>query len=193
MMLKIAVIIYIFLFAFTLISRILVSRRKNVISFYHSGIESFSVFLLLMPCLFLFFLLLCYIFDSDILINLIPLLKDHYAILGLFLIYLAHYFMILAQFEMKDRWGLGTRGQHKGIVRTGIYSKVRHPIYTFGFLQAVGIFFIVPTLATLYALLILFVGIFIQTMIEESYLLTFYNKEYSPYHEKTGRFFPRLI
>jgi protein-S-isoprenylcysteine O-methyltransferase Ste14 len=78
------------------------------------------------------------------------------------------------------------------LVRSGPYSRVRHPMYT------VFIFFIISMVLIAANLLVSFFGIFVILMflpvskIEEQMMIDEFGEEYRSYMKQTGRFFPRL-
>jgi protein-S-isoprenylcysteine O-methyltransferase Ste14 len=77
------------------------------------------------------------------------------------------------------------------LVTTGLYARVRHPIYGFSMLLMVCSVVIVPTVpmvivATLHVLLMV-----LKSGNEERFLLRTYGDRYAEYCRRTGRFFPR--
>ncbi len=81
-----------------------------------------------------------------------------------------------------------------GVITTGPYAYVRHPMYLCFLLLGTGIFLLTANwfLGGGFLLVILLVMI-VRTPIEERALLNAYGQEYADYTKRTGRFFPRVI
>lgn len=77
----------------------------------------------------------------------------------------------------------------KKLVKTGIYSKIRHPIYLSFYLICIGLFFIVLDLLLLILLLLGGIGLYLQALGEEKTLYDAFGKEFLQYKNQTGRFF----
>ena len=76
------------------------------------------------------------------------------------------------------------------IVKSGVYSKVRHPIYSADIILAIGVFFIFPTLNVLISIIWLAVILIIWMNLEEKALILKFGKEYKEYKKKVPMFFP---
>ncbi len=102
-------------------------------------------------------------------------------------------FSSYAQHAMGKEWRIGVDPNEKTeLVETGIYAKVRNPIYTGCIVFGTGLLFLAP-----HALFLItgIVGYFAVrayvTEIEEPYLLNLHGDSYRQYLVKTGSFFPR--
>jgi protein-S-isoprenylcysteine O-methyltransferase Ste14 len=77
------------------------------------------------------------------------------------------------------------------LVQTGIYSRIRHPIYL-GMLCALGgVTLLLLEGVMIPIFLILVIWLYSQAFREEKVLLEHFGKEYEQYVQRTGRFFPR--
>jgi protein-S-isoprenylcysteine O-methyltransferase Ste14 len=100
--------------------------------------------------------------------------------------------MSLSVGAMGESWRMGIDRDRPGaLVRTGLYRRLRHPIYlgmqlvTWGAGLATGqvIALCVAAAAT--------IGVNIQARLEEAFLLSRYGDEYERYLRQSGRFWPR--
>lgn len=84
-----------------------------------------------------------------------------------------------------------TPNAHVGLIESGIYKTVRHPIYTSVLLGTLGLSLLNGNLV-LFILFAIFVGFFtIKSRYEETLLRQIY-PTYSDYMQRTGRFLPFL-
>jgi protein-S-isoprenylcysteine O-methyltransferase Ste14 len=63
---------------------------------------------------------------------------DSLKIAPFLLIVIGYSFMLVARFQLKDRFSIMPRAE-KGIITTGIYGVIRHPVYVFSCMSTVGI------------------------------------------------------
>lgn len=112
---------------------------------------------------------------------------------GLFLICLGGALYIVSAQTLGNAWRIGTDpGQKAALVTTGIYSRIRHPIYSGLWLMFLGVFLMVPNLVfgTLWAAAS--TAILQHALHEERFLASLFGREYRDYLSRTGRFFPIL-
>ena len=76
------------------------------------------------------------------------------------------------------------------LITTGLYGKVRHPIYTGCFFTALGWCFIWRAVHGLLFMPVILVNIFIQIFIEEKYLGKEFGDEYARYRRRVPMLFP---
>jgi len=112
-------------------------------------------------------------------------------ILGLVLTSLG-YFLFNWSVIVRGRYAVSweMRENHR-LVNWGPYRYVRHPSYLGYFLMFFGLFFLWPSLFTLFPLLGI-PGYYCITFDEERLLVQRFGEEYAEYQKKTGRFIPRL-
>ena len=79
------------------------------------------------------------------------------------------------------------------LVTTGVYSKVRHPIYSADILLAWGIFLIFPALKFLVSAIWLTMVVAIWMKLEESALIAKFGVEYAHYKSTVPGFIPRYF
>lgn len=101
---------------------------------------------------------------------------------------------IMAQLAMGDSWRIGVEpSETTDLVTTGLFNRVRNPIFTAMFLVAIGIALLVPNLISVVAAIILIIGLNIQVrLIEEPHLRQVHGARYNQYQRTTGRFVPRI-
>lgn len=74
------------------------------------------------------------------------------------------------------------------LVITGIYSKLRHPIYIGDIILSWSVFILLPKLNVLLAVIWLNLVLVVWMFVEERTLISKFGKEYGDYKEKTGIF-----
>ena len=95
--------------------------------------------------------------------------------------------------QMGASWRIGIDNHAPGpLVSRGLFSRVRHPIYSGMLLATAGIAGVTADLVSVAAAAALWVGIPVQARLEEGFLLSQYPREYPSYQEHTGRFWPRI-
>ena len=80
----------------------------------------------------------------------------------------------------------------KKLVTTGIYSKVRHPIYSADILLSWGIFLFLPTKRVLASVIWLTLILSIWIFLEEKSLTKKFGSEYLNYKKKVPRVIPKV-
>jgi protein-S-isoprenylcysteine O-methyltransferase Ste14 len=94
---------------------------------------------------------------------------------------------------MGKAWRIGVNRQEKAeLVSVGPYRVVRHPIYGFQIVMLVGAVLLLPTLLSVFALLLHFTCVRVKAADEESYLLGQHPQRYREYQRRTGGLLPRL-
>jgi protein-S-isoprenylcysteine O-methyltransferase Ste14 len=93
--------------------------------------------------------------------------------------------------ELGIYWEYPIDGKSKKqkLVTTGIYSRIRHPIYLSFYLISIGFWFILLDVLLLFLLIIGGVGLYLQALAEEELLLNIFGEKYMDYKQHTGRFF----
>lgn len=99
---------------------------------------------------------------------------------------------LYAQLDMGDSWRIGVdTNEVTTLVRSGVFGRVRNPIFTAMIVFAVGIALITPNLLALIGLALLIVTIELQVrVVEEPYLLATHGAAYRDYLAGVGRFLP---
>jgi protein-S-isoprenylcysteine O-methyltransferase Ste14 len=99
---------------------------------------------------------------------------------------------VYAQLEMGDSWRIGVDNRETTtLVRTGVFGRIRNPIYagmsTFG----IGIALVTPNVVACAGVILLIATIQIQVRcVEEPYLLRTHGDAYRAYTATVGRFVP---
>ncbi|MEL6562076.1 MAG: isoprenylcysteine carboxylmethyltransferase family protein [Bacteroidota bacterium] len=75
----------------------------------------------------------------------------------------------------------------------GVYSKVRHPLYSGTILIFVGLFIFIPKISTIIALAITIAYLIVGIPIEERKLIAKFGDRYLEYKKKVPAVFPRLF
>lgn len=102
--------------------------------------------------------------------------------------------MLLAQLDMGDSWRIGVDdGETTTLVRTGLFGRVRNPIFTAMLLFGFGLALVTPNIVALIAFGLLVVSIEVQVrLVEEPYLVRVHGQAYRDYVTAVGRFVPGL-
>lgn len=114
---------------------------------------------------------------------------------GLVLCFCGILFASYSQFAMGKDWRIGVDPEEKTeLITTGIYSKVRNPIYTACIVHGLGLLVLAPNAMVLVTGLVGFYSIRAYVrQIEEPYLMKLHGEKYVQYKESTGSFLPRLF
>jgi protein-S-isoprenylcysteine O-methyltransferase Ste14 len=101
---------------------------------------------------------------------------------------------VYAQLEMGDAWRIGVdERETTTLVRTGLFGRVRNPIYTAMFTFGLGIAFVTPNLVALAGFVLLVATIELQVRrVEEPHLLRTHGDAYRDYTASVGRFVPGI-
>jgi protein-S-isoprenylcysteine O-methyltransferase Ste14 len=78
------------------------------------------------------------------------------------------------------------------LVTSGIYSYIRHPIYSSFILISIGTAFLIGTLGSLVVAIASLIFYYSKSIYEEELLIHVY-PNYNMYKEKTGRFIPKKL
>ncbi|BBY61501.1 methyltransferase family protein [Mycolicibacterium sarraceniae] len=100
--------------------------------------------------------------------------------------------MVWAQLDMGDSWRIGVDdGETTTLVRTGLFGRVRNPVFTAMLLFGAGLVLITPNILALIAFALLAGTIELQVrVVEEPYLLRVHGRAYRDYAATVGRFIP---
>lgn len=108
--------------------------------------------------------------------------------LGLICLAFSLVWTIIAQSHMKDSWRIGIDNETKtDLVKSGVFSFSRNPIFLGMILSLVGLFLVTPNALTSIFMILGYVLIQIQIRLEEEFLTKEHGKEYSYYKEKIRR------
>ncbi|WP_424751236.1 methyltransferase family protein [Mycobacterium sp.] len=99
---------------------------------------------------------------------------------------------VYAEVEMGDSWRIGVDEQETTtLVHTGVFGRVRNPIYTTMLMFALGIALLTPNPVACAAFILLLGTIELQVRrVEEPYLLRRHGDAYRAYAASVGRFVP---
>ena len=99
---------------------------------------------------------------------------------------------VYAQLQMGDSWRIGVDDQETTtLVRSGVFGRVRNPIYTAMFTFGSGIALVTPNLVAFAGFALLVAAIELQVRrVEEPYLLRTHGADYRSYTAAVGRFIP---
>ncbi|MBB3603184.1 protein-S-isoprenylcysteine O-methyltransferase Ste14 [Mycolicibacterium sp. BK556] len=102
--------------------------------------------------------------------------------------------MVWAQIDMGESWRIGVdEGETTTLVRSGLFGRVRNPIFTAMLLFGAGITLVTPNILALIAFALLLASIEVQVrLVEEPYLLRVHGQTYRDYVATVGRFVPRV-
>jgi len=101
---------------------------------------------------------------------------------------------VYAQLEMGDSWRIGVDERETTmLVRTGVFGRVRNPIYTAMFTFGLGIALVTPNLVACVGFVLLVSTIELQVRrVEEPHLLRTHGAAYRAYTASVGRFIPGI-
>lgn len=104
-------------------------------------------------------------------------------------------FSSFSQFQMGKNWRIGVNeSEETELVTEGIYSAIRHPIYTGIISFSIGQLLLVPHPAMLLAVVALYISIELQVRyVEEPYLQKLHGDAYKQYQDNTGRYLPKRL
>ena len=114
--------------------------------------------------------------------------------IGLTLCIIGIAFSSYAQYNMGKEWRIGVDPDEKTeLVTTGIYKRIRNPIYTGCIIHGTGLIILAPHLLFLITGLVGYYAVraYVQD-IEEPYLIDLHGDKYRQYMSQTGSFFPRF-
>jgi protein-S-isoprenylcysteine O-methyltransferase Ste14 len=100
--------------------------------------------------------------------------------------------MVWAQIDMGDSWRIGVdESETTALVRTGVFGRVRNPIYTAMLTFAIGIALVAPNLVAMLGVALAVGTVELQVRrVEEPYLLGKHGDAYRGYTAGVGRFIP---
>ena len=99
---------------------------------------------------------------------------------------------VYAQLEMGDSWRIGVDvTETTTLVHTGVFARIRNPIYASMIAFGIGIALVTPNLVAFVGLILLIATIQLQVRrVEEPYLLRTHGDAYRSYAATVGRFMP---
>lgn len=102
--------------------------------------------------------------------------------------------MVVAQVQMGASWRIGVdERESTELVTTGLFSRVRNPIFAAMLVGTLGLAMLVPNATGLGALVVTTVGIQVQVRrIEEPYLRIVHGAGYEAWGRSVGRFVPGI-
>lgn len=107
---------------------------------------------------------------------------------GIVLLLASLLWTILAQAQMGDSWRIGIDAEHTTeLVRSGVFKISRNPIFVGMMVTLLGLFFRIPNVVTLIALLVGVILIGIQVRLEEEYLTRTHGEKYLEYRHNVRR------
>jgi len=140
---------------------------------------------------------LIYIFYIALLVNaIISILEEEYifllALLGFIPILLSTYINFIARRDLDKYWTpFASTGKEQKLVKTGIYAKVRHPIYLSGLYLSLGFVLIAGNLYGLLFFILSLVAFVTRIKKEERELITKFGEEYKQYAKETPLLIPK--
>jgi protein-S-isoprenylcysteine O-methyltransferase Ste14 len=113
-----------------------------------------------------------------------PILK----IIGLTILFVALFWIAVAQYQMANSWRIGIDEKNKtALVTKGIFSMSRNPIFLGMLSTLLGLFLTIPNAVTFTVLVTGFVVVQIQVRLEEAFLHKMHGADYANYCSKTRR------
>lgn len=102
-------------------------------------------------------------------------------------------FAIWARFYLGKNWSsaVSIKVDHQ-LIRTGPYAWVRHPIYSGILLGMIGTALARREPRGLFAVVLLWLGFFIKSRMEEGFMRKTFGEQYKEYSRSTGALIPRM-
>lgn len=135
----------------------------------------FNYLTIILVFIFLFFFLRFYL-DTDRPLNI-------FSYIGILLLVPSIILFTIARIQLGDSFQVSAEANK--LVKTGIYKKVRHPIYLFGIIFLLGIIFITKTFPFMIILAIVIVFQIKRINKEEKVLTEKFGNEYIEYKKQT--------
>jgi protein-S-isoprenylcysteine O-methyltransferase Ste14 len=131
---------------------------------------------------------------SGVITPLPVLHADGIQIAGIVLALLGIVLTVWAQLDMGDSWRVGVdQRESTAMVHTGMFGRVRNPIYTAMLTFDVGIALLTPNFVTIAGLILAVTALELQVRrVEEPYLLGKHGEAYRGYTASVGRFIPSV-
>jgi protein-S-isoprenylcysteine O-methyltransferase Ste14 len=129
---------------------------------------------------------------SGVITPLPVLHADGIQIAGIMLALLGIVLTVWSQLDMGDSWRVGVdESESTALVHTGMFGRVRNPIYTAMLTFDVGIALLTPNFVTIAGLILAVTALEMQVRrVEEPYLLGKHGETYRGYTASVGRFIP---
>jgi protein-S-isoprenylcysteine O-methyltransferase Ste14 len=129
---------------------------------------------------------------SGVIAPLPVLHADWIQIAGIALALLGIVLTVWAQLDMGDSWRVGVdESETTALVHTGMFARVRNPIYTAMLTFDLGIALLTPNFVTIAGLILAVTALELQVRrVEEPHLLGKHSETYRGYAASVGRFIP---
>lgn len=129
---------------------------------------------------------------SGVITPLPVLHADWIQIAGIALALLGIVLTVWAQLDMGDSWRVGVdESETTALVHTGMFGRVRNPIYTAMLTFDLGIALVTPNFVTIAGLILAVIALQLQVRrVEEPYLRDKHGESYRGYTASVGRFIP---
>ena len=166
------------------------NKLKETRLFARIGVMLLNIFITLV-CLNIFF----YDFISSIIPRIDFLIYSQVIqVVGFTLVIGGNTTLYLAYHELGIYWTYPIDGisKRRKLVKSGIYSHIRHPIYLSFNLFCIGFNMILLDWLLLVLYIIGGIGLYFQAIDEETILLEYFGDEYREYMQNTGRFFVKF-
>ena len=129
--------------------------------------------------------------------GVLVILREEYrlplTIAGFVVILLSIVINLMARQELARNWSpLAGTNTEQSLIKTGIYSHIRHPIYTSALLLSLGFALITSSPWGLALFILVLIAFVVRIHTEEKALLSKFGVEYQEYAQKTGALLPRL-
>jgi len=122
-------------------------------------------------------------------------IHDYLRIGGIAVYVFALVLLFLSHKGLHENWSMGLEiGEEHKLINTGIYSKIRHPMYTAFMLMMAGQLFIVSNwFVGMFGVCVWVLLLILRTSDEEKMLIEEFGDEYREYMKKTKMFIPYIF
>ena len=187
-----------FFFLFDLIFVIIIKRKKHEgVNQNHTNKRSLTLLRILtifgILSLYSFLCICCiYIFLYDFFkIYLLGFtIGSTFQIIGFFITLIGDILLFISYKELGTSWAypIDKWGKQVRLVTSGIYSKIRHPIYLSFNILSIGFILLIQDWLLLFLYILGACGLYLQALTEENMLTKHFGEHYLNYMKTTGRF-----
>jgi len=155
----------------------------------HDFIGSIMKLLSALPIIFVSI----YALNENVYQMLVPvpyLQKYSFQLVGLIMMHLSMFWIIVAQFQMKNAWRIGIDEKNKTMLVThGMFSISRNPVFAGMLVSGWGLFLVLPNILSFFSAACTHIILQIQIRLEEVHLLKQHGTVYETYKANVRRLF----
>jgi protein-S-isoprenylcysteine O-methyltransferase Ste14 len=102
-------------------------------------------------------------------------------------------FLLLVHLYLGKEWSANLQlREHRTLIKSGPYSKIRHPMYTSLFIIYLSLALVSDNIIIIILTILAIISLVVRLPEEEELLISQFGNEYKDYMQNTSRFFPKL-